>query len=230
MKIKIRGVYHVRHIRAGKVLSEFTTNNSLTRRGAFDLLERGAQFSGYNGGFALTGQIPETEGANLQDFISYFWWHSYFIDESGFVALSRNDRIRYWDQGTGNDLSPALNDNRQWVGDNYGIKKGRPRDFAGGGINTDENLAWTSFDGVPIVPGPMPRNKTSAESLMVHRIEGNTAPHNVKGAWFWQFRNTSDFGQDSVVSSVVFPEVIELHQNDILEVTYKLTFDHTVIT
>lgn len=225
----VSGIWHVKHIRDGKTLNEFKTPNAITRRGAFDIFIRFAQVTGVPGG------VAELEGGTIQDFISTFGWGGWFIEQEGDGVLNnggdfdsgrglhRDDRVRYWDQGNSGVTVAA--DNREWDGDLHSIFNDSPR------LNNTQATGATHYnDGIVFPPSllDLPRNIFSMEHHNTYRAVNG--PRSFRGIWWFQYRNTSGFGQSSVVSSALFPEVLNMRKFDFLELIYQLKFTNTVVT
>lgn len=100
MRVGIYGTFDIKVWRAGKLAEHRRLPNSLTKRGAIELIGR----------LTLVDPISQDEGSQISDFINIFSTRMNVILESGFVALNRADRIAYYDS-LGNEI---LGDNRGW--------------------------------------------------------------------------------------------------------------------
>ena len=196
MKLTIEGLFKIRvWDESGKLKEDISTPNTLTRRGAIELLGRMAR-----------APIVEVEGNQINDAFSIRSPGIGAILEADFVALDRADRFQYYD--TGNNPVIALGDNRQW---NHFLS----------GVGLDDVDFTTGPTPLPALtdtkPNPMPNEVTAVITFKL-----NTAQI-WRGLYISHFRTdgTNQF-IEAVLASSVLASPLELGSKDTVEISWTL--------
>lgn len=188
--MRIRGIFQIQQVRNGKIIREFTSDNAITKRGAIHFLGSFCPIDAtpIQGNEVQFGSFATTVGTQPLSFR--------YIEEDGFVALSRDDAILYTD---GVDAT-VQGDNRQW------------QDPFGGASTIADHL---QFDDVPA--------KGATQAVATHQMRRFSSPQSIKGIWL-EYKKIDEpaFNIHAVIASVEFTPVLELHSNDIVNVTYTL--------
>lgn len=209
MKVNLSGIFRARVFNENyKLIKDVATGNSLTVRGAFEIIGRMARIGG-------PGASADFYGGPVNDFIGVFSPAIFPIQENNFVALSREDRIKYFDNN--NNPLPLLGDNRQWESDQ---------------LNGDI-VDWGSFFAEPDVgndyptlvqglPSPFTNQATATIVLrpgsQVYR--GFYVQHKIEN----QFANRS---VNAVLASAVLDQPLFIGANDFLHISWTLKIDPT---
>ena len=224
MKLALSGIFRAQVFRDGECITDVKTGNSLTSRGAFEILCRlilvgpnDSTADSYGGpvngrvsgifGIILTVNSPRIRG----------------ILEEDFVALNRADRIQYYDRAdpTSNPI-PSLDDNRQYDS----IELNFPTSIDWGSNSAPQELG---NDYPPLsgggsgLPSPFTNEAT---------FTGESRPGKMELRGF-EVVNITSTGVvitrkvEAVLASAILPEKIVINRNDFLRVSWTLKIDPT---
>jgi len=207
MKLKLEGLFRIQQYRANKLIKDIVLPNSLTKRGAIEFMTR----------FIGVSDITEAEGRQVADDTNIFSTRIGIIEESGFVALDREDRIQYYDAV--GDPVPALGDNRQWQD---------------GGILDD--VEWSRF--LSLGEGEdtniYPRLNLPKPSPFVKEATFTTETRPGSQEWRGLYINHSRTGVglpnvEAILATAILPEKLVVNANDFVKVSWTLKLNPTFV-
>jgi hypothetical protein len=202
MKVDISGIARFVVRRDGKVIKDVSTPNSLTVRGALELMTR----------HCTVTSITEAEGQQVEDFINIFSTTFVIIPEAGYTAVDRLDRIQYYDLF--NVGVPALGDNRQWSH----IESEGVTWQADGDPAYDDLFTWDT--------GNLPFDFDTKQATVKHTFRPGATQW--RGLAILNLR-TGGTGQSiqAVLASAVLPAPLDIGQNDFVDVSWTLKLTPT---